>query len=112
MMLKGYGIYNNYALYCHTQSGLHLRLLPTWIQSMVTSNEQIDGSGDSAYLAYVVTREELNNIAVCQNIITNENTVHLVVRHDSNLTINVSSSQVTHIPTDNNVVCLSVELCG
>ena len=89
-----------------------LRLLPTWIQFMVTSNEQIDGSGDIAYLAYVVTREELNNIAVCRNIITNENTVHFVVRHDSNLTINISDSQVTHIPTDNNVVCLSVELCS
>ena len=89
-----------------------LRLLPTWMQLMVTSNEQIDSSGDIAYLAYVVTREELNNIAVCQNIITNENTVHLAVRHDSNLTINVSGSQVTHMPTDNSVVCLSVELCS
>ena len=89
-----------------------LRLLPTWMQLMVTSNEQIDSSGDIAYLAYVVTREELNNIAVCQNIITNENTVHLVVRHDSNLTINVSGSQVTHMPIDNSVVCLSVELCS
>ena len=88
------------------------RLLPTWMQFMVTSNELIDSSGDGAYLASVVTREELNNIAVCQNIITNDNTVHLVVRHDSNLTINVSGSQVTHIPTDNSVVCFSVELCS
>ena len=89
-----------------------LRLLPTWMWLMITSNEQIDSSGDIAYLAYVVTKEELNNITVCQNIITNENTVHLVVRHDSNLTINVSGSQVTHMPTDNSVVCLSVELCS
>ena len=36
----------------------------------------------------------------------------MVVRHDSNLIINVSGSQVTHIPTDNSVVCLSVELCS
>ena len=89
-----------------------LRLLPTWMQFMVTSNEEIDSSGDTAYLAYVVTREELNNIDVCQNIITNENTVHLVVRHDSNLIVNVSGSQVTHVPTDNSVVCFSVELCS
>ena len=88
------------------------RLLPTWMQFMVTSNELIDSSGDGVYLASVVTREELNNIAVCQNIITNDNTVHLVVKHDSNLTINVSGSQVTHIPTDNSVVCFSVELCS
>ena len=88
------------------------RSLPTWMQFMVTSNELIDSSGDGAYLASVVTREELNNIAVCQNIITNGNTVHLVVRHDSNLTINVSGSQVTYIPTDNSVVCFSVELCS
>ena len=88
------------------------RLLPTWMQFMVTSNEVIDSSGDGAYLASVVTREELNNIAVCQNIITNDNTVHLVVRHDSNLTINVSGSQVTHIPTDNSVICFSIELCS
>ena len=89
-----------------------LRLLPIWMQFMVTSNEHIDSSGDTAYLAYVVTDDELNNIAVCQNIITNENTVHLVVRHDSNLTVNVSGSQVTHIPTDNSVVCFSAELCS
>ena len=88
------------------------RLLPTWLQFMVTNNEQIDRSGDTAYLAYVVTREELNNIAACQNIITNENSLHLVVRHDSNLIINVYSSEVTYIPTDNSVVCLSVELCS
>ena len=79
---------------------------------MVTSNELIDSSGDGAYLASAVTREELNSIAVCQNIITNDNTVHLVVRHDSNLTIIVSGSQVTHVPTDNSVVCFSVELCS
>ena len=85
---------------------------PTWLQLMVISNEQIDSSGDTAYLAYVVTREELNNIAACQNIITNENTLHLVVRHDSNLRINVYGSEVTYIPTDNSVVCLSVELCS
>ena len=89
-----------------------LRLLPTWLQFMTTSNEQIDSSGDTAYLAYVVTREELNNIAACQNIITNENTLHLVVRHDSNLTINVSRSEVTYVPMNNSVVCLSVELCS
>ena len=88
------------------------RLLPTWMQFMVTSNELIDSSGDGAYFASVVTREELNNIAVCQNIITNDNTVHLVVRHDSNLTISVSGSQVTHMPTDNSVICFSVELCS
>ena len=89
------------------------RLLPTWLQFMTTtSNEHIDSSGDTSYLAYVVTREELNNIAACQNIITNENTLHLVVRHDSNLTINVSPSEVIYIPTDNSVVCLSVELCS
>ena len=89
-----------------------LRLLPEWLQFMTTSNEQIDSSGDTAYLAYVVTREELNNIAACQNIITNENILHLVVRHDSNLTINVPDSEVIYIPTDNSVVCLSVELCS
>ena len=89
-----------------------IRLLPTWMQFTVTSNEHIDSSGDTAYLAYVVTAEELNEIDVCQNIITNENKVHLVVRHDSNLTVNVSGSQVTHIPTDNSVVCFSVELCS
>ena len=88
------------------------RLLPTWMQFMVTSNEVIDSSGNGAYFASVVTREELNNIAVCQNIITNDNTVHLVVMHDSNLMINVSGSQVTHIPTDNSVVCFTVELCS
>ena len=85
---------------------------PTWLQLMVTSNEQIDSSGDTAYLAYVVTREELNNIAACRNIITNENTLHLVVRHDSSLMIDVYDSEVTYIPTDNSVVCLSVELCS
>ena len=89
-----------------------IRLLPTWMQFTVTSNEHIDSSGDTAYLAYVVTSEELNEIDVCQNIITNENTVHLVVMHDSNLTVNVSGSQVTHIPIDNSVVCFSVELCS
>ena len=89
-----------------------LRLLPTWMQFIVTSNEHIDSSGDTAYLAYVVSDEELDKIDVCQYIITNENTVHLVVRHDSNLTVNVSGSQVTHIPTDNSVVCFSVELCS
>ena len=88
------------------------RSLPTWMQFMVTSNEVIDSSGNGAYLASVVTRKELNNIAVCQTIITNDNTVHSVVRHDSNLTINVSGSQVTHIPTDNSVVCFSLELCS
>ena len=85
---------------------------PTWLQFMVTSNEQIDSSGDTAYLAYVVNREKLNNIDACRNIITNENTLHLVVRHDSSLTINVARSEVTYIPIDNSVVCLSVELCS
>ena len=79
---------------------------------MVTSNEEIDSSGDTAYLAYVVTRKELYSIDVCQNIITNYHYSLGCYRHDSNLIVNVSGSQVTHVLTDNSEVCFSVKLCS
>ena len=85
-------------------------LLPSWIQLSARSNGQVDTLGDDSYIAQIMTGEQL--VDVCQNILTNKNTLHFIVRYDSSFVVRVSGSQVMHIPSDNSLVCFTLELCS
>ena len=103
----------NYRALANTFLNHTSRLLPTWVQLLATSSGQINTQGDNAYISQVFTGEQLSSIdGVCQNILTNDNTMHFVIKYDGNFTVRVLGSRVTHAPLDNSLICLAAELCS